>query len=53
MVLMSKYLKQIPECSFCGKTVKEVEKLLTGENANICNECVLLYKQKLSETQEK
>jgi hypothetical protein len=27
-------------CSFCGKSQDEVEKLLTGASANICNECV-------------
>jgi len=31
-------------CSFCGKTRKEVNKMITGINIinNICNECVLL-----------
>lgn len=27
-------------CSFCGKRQDEVEKLIAGENAFICNECV-------------
>ncbi|MFA9202978.1 MAG: ATP-dependent Clp protease ATP-binding subunit ClpX [Flavobacteriales bacterium] len=27
-------------CSFCGKRQNEVEKLIAGENAFICNECV-------------
>ena len=27
-------------CSFCGKTQTEVGKLIAGEDAYICNECV-------------
>ena len=27
-------------CSFCGRSESEVEFLLTGLDANICNECV-------------
>ncbi len=27
-------------CDFCGKSVKEVEKIFSAENAHICNECV-------------
>ena len=27
-------------CSFCGKTQSEVGKLIAGEDAYICNECV-------------
>lgn len=29
-------------CSFCGKSQKEVEKLIAGPNAFICNECTEL-----------
>ena len=30
------------ECSFCGKSQKQVKKMITaaGQGANICNECV-------------
>lgn len=28
------------ECDFCGKSKEEVEKLIVGENAAICNDCV-------------
>jgi len=38
-----------PYCSFCGKTKKEVKKLITGNNVqtstippNICNECIIV-----------
>ena len=27
-------------CSFCGKTQDEIERLIAGPNAHICNECV-------------
>ena len=29
-------------CSFCGKTTKEVKKLIMGPDVGICNECVSL-----------
>lgn len=29
-----------PTCSFCGKSKSEVGKLIAGENACICNECL-------------
>ena len=28
------------QCDFCGKSKEEVEKLIVGENAAICNDCV-------------
>lgn len=35
-------MKEVTEpcCSFCGKAKHEVKKLVAGENANICNECI-------------
>ena len=30
----------MPSCSFCGKKKTEVEKLIAGTDANICNECI-------------
>ena len=32
--------KKITRCSFCGKEVEEVDQIVSGINANICNECV-------------
>ena len=32
--------KQVPRCSFCGKTKAQVHKLLAGPNVYICDECV-------------
>ncbi len=34
--------RRTPRCSFCGKTQDEVERLIAGRNAYICNECVEL-----------
>lgn len=33
-------LEKIFYCSFCGKTQKEVQKLIAGPSVYICNECV-------------
>ena len=39
-----------PRCSFCGKTKAEVQRLIEGaDNAYICDECVLLGAEILSE----
>ena len=32
--------KKITRCSFCGKEVEEVDQIVSGINANICNECI-------------
>lgn len=32
--------KNTPECSFCGKTEKEVKRLIAGPGVFICDECV-------------
>ncbi len=34
--------RRTPRCSFCGKSQDEVERLIAGRNAYICNECVEL-----------
>ena len=31
-----------PRCSFCGKSQNQVQKLVAGPDAHICNECVEL-----------
>ena len=36
-------------CSFCGKGQEEVKKLIAGPNIYICNECIILCKDILSE----
>ena len=35
---MNKNVKHI--CDFCGKSKEEVEKLIVGDHAAICNDCV-------------
>ncbi len=37
---MSDFAQTPKSCSFCGKRQDEVKKLIAGENAYICNECV-------------
>lgn len=32
--------KKIPRCSFCNKTQEQVRKLIAGPNAFICDECI-------------
>lgn len=34
--------RDILSCSFCGKTQREVKKLIAGPGVNICDECVAL-----------
>jgi ATP-dependent Clp protease ATP-binding subunit ClpX len=36
-------------CSFCGKRQSEVKKLLAGEKAFICDECVAIAKKVMKE----
>lgn len=31
---------QVPSCAFCGKKKTEVDKLIAGANANICDACI-------------
>ena len=37
-------------CSFCGKSEKEVRRLIAGPGVMICDQCVLLCNTMLSET---
>ncbi len=38
----------IPQCSFCGKSQEQVERLIAGPGRTyICNECVDLYREHL------
>ena len=36
-------------CSFCGKSKDKVDKLISGPNVYICNECVTLCNKILAE----
>lgn len=39
-------------CSFCGKHQDEVKKLLAGNDALICNECVAIAARKMKGTSD-
>jgi len=44
-------------CDFCGKSVKEVKKIFSAENAHICNECVdtcsnVMHKEELRKAKQ-
>jgi ATP-dependent Clp protease ATP-binding subunit ClpX len=44
-------------CDFCGKSVKEVQKVFSAENAHICDECVgtcstVLHKEELKKAKK-
>ena len=41
--------RQGPRCSFCGKSQNMVERLVAGPNVYICNECIELCNDILSE----
>jgi ATP-dependent Clp protease ATP-binding subunit ClpX len=40
-------------CDFCGKSKEDVEKLIVGEHAAVCNECVDLCVDILKDKKEK
>ncbi len=44
--------ESILKCSFCGKSQKEVKKLIAGPNAFICDECVELCNEIIAEDYE-
>lgn len=43
------YNEDIPHCTFCGKTERQVRKLVAGPNASICDECIALCVDIISE----
>ncbi|WP_018143636.1 ATP-dependent Clp protease ATP-binding subunit ClpX [Alloscardovia criceti] len=43
------YYEDVPRCSFCNKTEDQVHKLVTGANAAICDECIELCVEIISE----
>jgi ATP-dependent Clp protease ATP-binding subunit ClpX len=44
--------KSDPRCSFCGRSHSQVEKIITGPQVHICNECVKLCKEVLAEEKQ-
>ncbi|ADD79656.1 ATP-dependent Clp protease ATP-binding subunit ClpX [Candidatus Riesia pediculicola] len=45
--------KNLLFCSFCGKSQNEVLKLISGNSAYICDECVDLFKEIIQKTSKK
>lgn len=44
---MAEFQEEQVRCSFCGKTSTEVERMIAGPNAHICNECIALCSELL------
>ena len=44
--------KSDPRCSFCGRSHSQVEKVITGPQVHICNECVKLCNEVLAEEKQ-
>jgi len=44
-------MKVEKKCSFCGRPESQVQRLLAGPNAYICNECIELYHDTLKDDQ--
>ena len=47
------YNEDVPRCTFCGKTEHQVRKLVAGPNASICDECIALCVDIISEERVK
>ncbi|MBQ6384382.1 MAG: ATP-dependent Clp protease ATP-binding subunit ClpX [Clostridia bacterium] len=47
--MANNYSTKQPRCSFCGKLQNQVERLIAGPNVYICNECVELCNDIISE----
>ena len=47
------YNEDIPRCTFCDKTERQVRKLVAGPNASICDECIALCVDIISEERGK
>ncbi|MEA1917383.1 MAG: ATP-dependent Clp protease ATP-binding subunit ClpX [Campylobacterota bacterium] len=50
-------MEDILSCDFCGKSVKEVSKIFSAENAHICNECIgtcsdVMHKEELKQSKK-
>lgn len=47
------YNEDAPRCTFCGKSEHQVRKLVTGPSAAICDECIALCVDIISEERER
>lgn len=46
------YNDDVPRCSFCGKTELQVNKLVTGDGVAICDECIELCVEIISDERQ-
>ena len=46
---MVRNTEQPIRCSFCGKSADQVRRLIAGPNVFICNECILLCQEIISD----
>ena len=42
-------IPKLKRCSFCGKTNEQVRRMVVGPNVQICNECILLCQEIISD----
>jgi len=42
-------ISKLKRCSFCGKTSEQVRRMVAGPNVQICNECILLCQEIISD----
>ena len=42
-------IPKLTRCSFCGKTSEQVRRMVAGPNVQICNECILLCQEIISD----
>jgi len=47
--LLTRRMKHVLRCSFCGKSEHEVKKLVAGPNVFICDECVEICNQVMAD----
>ena len=47
--MANNYSTKQPRCSFCGKLQNQVERLIAGPNVYICNECIDLCNDIITE----
>ncbi len=45
-------IPKLKRCSFCGKTSEQVRRMVAGPNVQICNECILLCQEIISDDYE-
>jgi len=47
--LLTRRMKSLLRCSFCGKSENEVRKLVAGPNVYICNQCIDICNQVIAD----